>query len=491
MIPSSRSKGRGAYRDLMLNYINEEEDVINIIPGRRNIVRSTLADFTLLNLGLFNHIEVRKRIVMEQGFTFTMEASITAGDKNSVRALYWSPDKANYDADINLGDNNNIDVVLYEKDNISIGSGNHVRGRLNVANSGTTIGDNNILIDFTPEITEGSTVYGLPQLSELMFETEIISTSTTNDTQIEVDDTSKIMLGGKIFFGTLGAAFADRTVSWVNGNFVGFDVPLTYKETTISGSRVFNHYPETEEVLSSTLSEDVDEGSKRIMISDLGSLHLRDMTIDGTFNTKSFFQRSSDNMVIIRDATDKAYPAGTTVISDGTYPYSTWDTSCSLDSGSTYTVVGAKSSAYIGRVVNVSGTDYNIIGFTNSTITLNLPVPGGTTDLSFLMVDEAPGGGPSNTVLSVSAAGNSLDISVVDSSTFFIGQTIRISEMIKVFIVVSIIGDTITLNDKIFGDSVNDSFYVGVVELSIDVDSTKASIEAGALDLNNYIFGGP
>ena len=43
----------------------------------------------------------------------------------------------------------------------------------------------------------------------------------------------------------------------------------------------------------------------------------------------------------------------------------------------------------------------------------------------------------------------------------------------------------------IFGTSVNDSFYVGVVELPIDIATTKANIEAGALDLHTYIFGGP
>ena len=63
------------------------------------------------------------------------------------------------------------------------------------------------------------------------------------------------------------------------------------------------------------------------------------------------------------------------------------------------------------------------------------------------------------------------------------------SEIVKLFSIVSISANTITLNEKIFGDSIDNSFYVGVVELPIDIVTTKASIEAGALDLNTYIFG--
>ena len=491
MIPASREKGRGAYRDLMFNYINGVKDTTVITPGRRNIVSSTLASFTLLNLGLFNNLKVRKRRVASRTKVFTMESSVTAGDENSIDVSYWYPEEVDYSASITAGSNNNIDVVLYEVDNISIGSGNHIRGHLNIANSGTVIGDNNILIDFTPEVIEGSAVYGLPSLSELMFQTEVTSISTTGAISIEVDDTSKIMLGGEIFFGTLGAAFADRIVTSVVGNIVGFETPLTSKEITIVGSRVFNHYPETVASFNSVLSEDVIQGSKRIVASDLGDLHLRDITIGSTFKTVSFFQRSSDNMIIIKDATDSAYPIGTDVVSDGIYPYLLWDTPISLDSGSTYFVDNAKDSAYIGRVVNVEGTDYSIIGFTDSTITLDSAVPGITSSLLFPAVSEALGGGPSNTTLEANAAGNSIEISVVDASTFFVGQILRISEIVKPFTVISITGNDITLDDMIFGSSINNSFYVGVVELPIDIVATKASIEAGALDLNTYIFGGP
>ena len=491
MIPASREKGRGAYRDLMYNYINDVKDIAHKIPGRANKAFSTLASFPVLDLGLFNYLHVRKRRVSTKNGTFTMEASVTAGDENSIKIAYWYAGEADYSVVLNAGSNNNVDIVLYEVDDFNIGSGNYIDGRLSIANGGTTIGDNNILIDFSPEVQAGSTIYGYPELSELMFETEVASIAIEGSTEIEVADTSKIMLGGEIFFGTLGAAFADRIVTSIVGNMVGFETPLTSKEVTIVASRVFNHYPETVEVFNSTLAENVDQGSKRIIVSDLGSLHLRDITINGAFQTKAFFQRSSDNMVIIRDATDYAYLSGTPVVSDGIYPYLPWDTAISLDSGSTYFVDNVKDSAYIGRVTNVEGTDYSIIGFTDSTITLDSAVPGITSSFSFPAVSEAPGGGPSSTKLSVNAAGNSLDITVEDASTFFVGQTVRISEIVKLFTVDSIAGNVITLTDMIFGTSVNNSFYVGVVELPIDIATTKANIEAGALDLHTYIFGGP
>lgn len=490
MVPTSRDKRRGAYRDLMFNYINGTKDTEVIFPGRRNTVSSTLASFALLNLESFNHITLVKRRVSQERKTFTMESSVVAGDDNSIKVSYWSPEFRDYTASILAGSDNNVDIVLHEIDNISIGSGNHMRGKLSIAEGGTSIGNNNILIDFTPEIAEGSRVYGYPELSELMFETEVVSISSAGSKQIEVDDTSKIMLGGKIYFGTLGAAFADRIVTWVNGNFVGFDDPISSKEVTIVGSRVFNHYPETVEMFNSTLAENVDQGSKRIVVSDSGSLHLRNLTINGLFETKSFFQRSSDNMVIIRDATDLAYLAGTTVTSAGVYPYSEWNTACSLYSGSTYYVENAIDSAYIGRVIDISEVSYTIVGFSSDTITFDMTIPVGTTHLSFLSVDEAQGGGPSSTTLEANAAGNSLVIDTLDATGFFIGQTLRIGEIVKTFTVISIDGNTITLNIKIFGDTVNDSFYVGVVELPIDIAATKASIEAGAIDLNTYIFGG-
>ena len=489
MVPSSREKGRGAYRDLMMNYINGIKDSTLIVHGRGNKIVSKWTSFNLLDIGLMNYIRIRKRTISTEEKTFTMGSSITAGDKNSIYIAYWNDEQGDYSTSLSVGDNNNVEVVLYERDDISIGSRNHIRGKMNISSSGTTIGDDNILIDFTPEITTGSTIYGYPELSELMFETEIVSIASEGSMQIEVADTSKVMLGNEIFFGTLGAAFADRIVTSVNGNFIGFETPLSSKEVTIVSSRVFNHYPETVEVFNSSLSEDVSKGSKRIMLSDLGSLHLRDITIDGTFETKSFFQRSSDNMVIIRDSTDKDYQAGTSVVSDGEYPYMLWDTEISLESGSTYFVNSPKHSAHIGRVVNVDGIDYHIIGFTSTTITLNEPVPIESTALSFSPISEAPGGGPSSTTLTENSAGNSMIIQVQNSSTFFIGQILRVSEIVKLFSIVSISANTITLNEKIFGDSIDNSFYVGVVELPIDIVTTKASIEAGALDLNTYIFG--
>ena len=490
MVPSSREKGRGAYRDLMMNYINGVKDSTLIVYGRGNKIVSKWTNFSLLNIGLMNYIRIRKRTISTGSETFIMDSSITAGDKNSIYIAYWNDENGDYSTSLSAGDNNNVEVVLHERDDISIGSRNHIRGKMNISSSGTVIGDDNILIDFTPEITTGSTIYGYPELSELMFETEIVSIASEGSLQIEVADTSKIMLGGEIFFGTLGAAFANRIVTSVNGSFVGFEAPLSSKEVTIASSRVFNHYPETVEVFNSTLSENVDQGSKRIILSDLGSLHLRDITINGLFKTKSFFQRSSDNMVIIKDATDYAYLAGTDVVSDGIYPYSQWDTAISLDSGSTYFVDNAKDSAYIGRITNIDGTDYSITGFTDSTITLDSVAPGITSSFSFPAVSEEPGGGPSSTTLTENAAGNSIVIQVQDSSTFFTGQVLRVSEITKPFNIVSISANTITLNEKIFGDSVDNSFYVGVVELPIDMVATKASIEAGALDLDNYIFGG-
>ncbi len=494
MVPSSREKKQGAYRDLMWNYINGVKDTEDKVTGRKNVITSILTDFIALDLGFFNTVNIRKRVVTEKAgkiiTTFRMISSVTSGDRNNIEIKYWSPFLGDFPTVVSVGDDNNIDIILHEIDSTVVGNANHIRGKLNVSNTGTSIGSNNILIDFEPELVAGSSVYGLPELSELMFETEVISPGVELDNRIEVSDASKIMLGGEIFFGTAGAAFASREVAWVTGNTVGFDEPLLYKERVSVGSRVFNHYPETVEVFESTLAEIAYQGNKRIVLSDTGSLHLRDITIGGSFHTKSFFQRSSDNMVIVKDTIDAEYQTGTSVVSAGAYPYSTWDTACSLEAGSTYSVSDAMHSAYIGRVIDVGGSDYIITGFTEDSVSFDSALPGGTVSLSFPAVDEALGGGPSNTELSANVPGNSSIIFVEDTSSFFIGQTVKISEIVKSFVVVSIFEGTITLDDKIFGDSVDDSFYIGKTELPIDIVATKAAIEAGALDLNAYIFGG-
>ncbi len=489
MIPASRDKRKGAYRDLMLNYINGAEDTNNAIEGRKNTVTSNLTTFSSLDLGFFNFVNIRKRIVSEELKTFEMNSEVTAGDRNNIHVTYWYPGAEDFSTSILVGSDNNVDAILHEVDDISIGDRNRISGKLNVASGGTVIGDDNVLIDFEPELVSNSSVFGFPALSELMFETEVTSVGTEGSTSIEVDNTDKIMLGGKIFFGTMGAAFADRKVTWASGNLVGFDTPLSFKEITTVGSRVFNHYPETITSLESSLSEDVGSSSKRIMLSDTGDMHLRDIIIDGSFHTKSFFQRTADKMVIIKDATDAEYPAGTTVEAEGTYPYSSWTPACSWEAGSTYAVNNAKHNAYIGRTTHVFGIDYIITGFNEDSITLNAPLPEGVSILVFLSVDEAPGGGPSSTALSENVPGNSQVIEVDDASSFFVGQVVRLDEVVKHFTVVSISESTIVLDSKIFGDSVDGAFYIGRVELPIDVVATKAAIEAGALDLNTYIFG--
>ncbi len=493
MVPVSRSQRRGAYIDLMRNYINGQEDM-DIIPGRRNTVTSNLTAFDGLALGFFNHVKIRKRIVIkeEEGSkitTFVLNSDITTGDRNELSVTYWTDELSNIVSSINVGNDNNIDVILDETDDIMVGSGNYIKGKLNLASNGTAIGNNNILIDFEPELIRRSAMHGFPELSELMFETEITSIGTEGATSIEVDSTDKIMLGGKIFFGTMGAAFTDREVTWVSGSLVGFDAPLSFKEITTVGSRVFNHYPETITFFESSLSEDVGSGSKRIMLSDTGDMHLRDIVIDGSFHTKSFFQRTADNMVIIKDATDDEYPTGTTVVSEGIYPYLSWTPACSLETGSTYAVNSAKHSAYIGRTTHVFGIDYIVTGFNEDSITLDAPLPEGVSILVFLSVDEAPGGGPSNTSLSENVPGNSQVVEVDDASSFFVGQLIRLEGIVKRFTVISISENTIVLDSKIFGDSVDGAFYIGRVELPIDTVATKAAIEAGALDLDTYIFG--
>ena len=491
MIPASRSKRSGAYRDLMRNYIDGEEDIEHRILGRKNVLTSTLTTFDSLNLGFFNSLQLRKRLIAIEHELFKINSTVSLGNFNDIYIKYWSDKEEDYSVSVVAVDNNNVDVFMPEQDNLDIGSGNHIRGVLNISNSGTTIGDNNILIDFTPELTTGSVVSGLPELSELMVKTEIASVSGLGETAIEVEDPSKIMLGGKIFFGTVGAAYADRIVTSVDGNFVGFGDPLLSKETTVMGSIVFNHYPETVSTFNSSLSEDVAKGSKRIILSDLGSLHLRDIVIGGSFTTKSFFQRTSDNMVIIRDSTDAEYLAGTTVISDGFFPYSSWVTSAILSSGSTYMVSDPRDNAYIGRLTTIDTVDYYITGFTSSTITFNAPLPMDSyPSLTFSEVDDALGGGPSTTVMASNTAGNSNIIEVEDASTFFVGQVLRIEVIVKLFIVNSISGNLMTLDEQIFGDSISNSFYIGRIELPIDIVATKIDIEAGALDLNAYVFGG-
>ncbi|HID37654.1 MAG TPA: hypothetical protein EYP39_09840, partial [Ghiorsea sp.] len=326
MIPKSRRICRGPYRNVVPNTINDVTFDKMFGTSVGNKISTRLATVVVDDCGDFNNILFYKRKISTKipSKTFTALVNISMGQENSGEIKFMSEKEGDVSINVTLGSFNNLEMKTYDNDDIRIGSNNTILGELNTKNNGVAIGDNNFLVDFKSEITEGRFVKGYPKIGALMFNTKIIEYAGVGQTYVEFEDTSKVSNGMEIIFGSVGAGFVRRNVTGVDGTKVYFDVPLKNKESTFPNALAFNEYYDILPAYSSTLSADAPRRSKRIFVSHNQNLHLREVVIGGTFKTTVFFMREADNMTIIKDMTPEDISSGTTIVSEEVNPYSAW-----------------------------------------------------------------------------------------------------------------------------------------------------------------------
>ena len=192
----------------------------------------------------------------------------------------------------------------------------------------------------------------------------------------------------------------------------------------------------------------------------------------------------------LKDMTPEDITAGTTIMSAEVNPYSAWVPALTQDETTPekYTVTGV-NRPFIGRSIDVDGTDYTVVGFTEDTVTFDQALPEGTTSLYFGELDSDPSGFMVTSHISSDVAGNTLSLPVEDGSIFFVGQSIKVEGMSTQGVISNIIGNTLQLSEQLFGDTISNKFYVGMYELPINKNTAGAVINTASADLHTYIFG--
>ena len=496
MIPKSRLERRGAYRNVLPNFINGKVDEEIFLSSKGNSLVSSLCNLTIKSIRNFNNLEFLKNIVLpEKSSTpFIASLDINIGKENSGKISFMSDEKKSFSVNISIGNNNNLDFETYDNDNINIGDNNTILDSFDTKNNGVTIGRNNFLVDFKSEIKKGCAVKGFPKIGPLMFSTKVSENTKIGQKYIKIDNVDKVSINTEIIFGSTHKGFVRRVVNSVDGNNVYFDEPLTYKESSFQGAMAFNEYTQILEPYSSIVTKDIKKGSKRIFVKDNKNLHLRKIRIGDSFNTMSFFIRESDNMMIIKDMSPKDFSDGTSIVSDGLNPYSTWDTSVVQDSDikEKYTISGINKS-FIGRkaVLTAKGIEstFSISGFTENTITFDSPLPDGTTTVSFDGIDSSPSGSMVTSYVSNDVPGNTINIPVQDASLFFVGQKIKLEGTSVILTIAEIKNHSIITEDKLFNDTINNKFFVGMYELSKDTSVPKAILAKAKANIHSFLFG--
>jgi len=491
MIPKSRKVTRGAYRNVVPNTINGEVDETSFLAAIGNKLSTRLSSLIINEYGNFNTIEFyKRRIATKRGEVFTAELTTDVGTENNGRIRLMTRESGDINLSITLGSQNHLDLKTYDDDDIVVGNNNTILGELNTKNGGVAIGNNNFLVDFKPEIEEGVFVKGFPRQGSLMFETVIMEYAGVGQNYILVENTEKVTYGMEVIFGSVAAGFVRREVTATSWNKIFFDMPLTAREATFPDAQVFNEYYEILPEYASTLSVDAERRTKRIFVEDNQSLHLRKVTIDGTFNTLVFFMRAEDNMTIIKDLTPELFEEGTTIVSPEVNPYRAWAPTLTqdVDTPEKYSFVG-ENVAHIGRTCTVNAIDYRVVDFDATSIVFNEVLPEGTVSVSFEALDHTPSGEMVTTKVSMDIAGNSVTIPLDNTVGFFLGQRIKLEGMSTVGIIQSKTATGITLENSLFEDTVDDAFYVGKYELPRGKNTARAVINTASADLHNYIFG--
>lgn len=495
MIPLSRSRRSGSRRKLLPNILNGELDAEIFGDAKNNKMNTQYIAMVSLSIGDHNRVDIVKRAVFSKELQRSIIASsnITVGDKNSgrVRLLFAMKDSnVDFDQDVSIGDNNVLNMYVTTTEAVAIGDRNFINGRTEPHD--VVIGNDNVLESFDTGLYEGTSVKGFAKKGSLMFETKVTAYAGPNQKFIEVGDTNLIAHGTDIFFGSVNAAYVRREVTEVVGSKVYFEKGLSPKEATFPDAQVFNEYYEVLDAFSSVTSTSVPAGSKRLYVEDDATLHLRKIKINGNFSTKVFFGKQGDsedeNMLIVRDLTPEAYPAGTSVVSDEVNPYREWNTSVVQDIGSRY-FIGQTNFASVGRSVTIDAVDFMITGFTEDTITLSSELPAGVDHIVFPALDDAPSGAIFNTVVSSFTEGRIDRVEVDDVSGLFVGQKVRIDGISSLKTIDSIQGNTVIFDSFVFPERLDGRFYIGGYEMPSTRAEAKATITEASANIHTYLFG--
>ena len=471
----------GAYRDfvspILSDSVSAEVEYLSNISTKGSINVSG-------DIGHRNIVSFSKRFIKED----SLSLPVVIGDDNIVDLYFRSKTpSSNNPHTLQIGNENRIKARTSENPvDIEVGSRNVIDGFFNAGN--IVIGDNNLLYDFTGEISDGVVVSATDKLGSLMFSTKITEPAGVGSTYVEVLSTHNMMIGGEIKFGTVGAAFARKKIKSIIGVKVYLDEPLSLKESTYPEALVFNDLPETEETKVFYTSADAVRLSKRLPISEDSSLPLREIEIDGTFSTKIFFVRSSDNIAIVKNLLPSSYPAGTRVVAKGWYPYEakTWNITGVVDSSAKVVSVENPDGAYIGREITDSNGDaFSIVGFIDSNIVLS-----GIPALGIGVSDSVPIVLPTLNTIAIIEATQSADnaIITIPEHEFSEGDTVLFTGFSDLKTIVSVTENTIELNSSLMPAVLNNTICFGnyIVDRSFN---HRDFVESHSDEIHNYLFG--
>ncbi len=492
MIPKSRRISAGAYRNVEPNFINGELETVQFGSGVSNDLKTRLSSVVISDSGSYNKVTLYKRKVTtrESGRTYVANVNLSMGSANIATIKMWHPMENDFSLNISIGTKNAVDVKLIDTDDFSIGDDNTIIGEFDTASNGVSVGNNNILIDFKPEIKKGTEIVGFARKAEMLYETKVIEYAGVGQNYITIEDTSKVMFGTEIIFGSVAAAFVRRVVTSVSGNNVYFEEPLSAREATFVDANVFNEYYEILPEFRSTLSRDAEMGTKRIFLSESAPLHLRDVTIGGSFKTKVFFVREADNMAIIKDLTPDDIPLGSEIFSPAVNKYSSWALSGEIDADNQRRFnFSGDNKAFIGRTTEIDGVTLSVVGFDSGSITFDGDMPPGTQNVFFGELDSSRYGIMTSSLISYDTPANETIVPVDDTSGFFIGQTIRIDGKNRRPRIIEKTDSTITIDEAFIDNEINNSFFVGNYQLSSNSSESMQILQDAKNGLHEYIFG--
>jgi len=475
---------RGAYRNfiapVVTDGVNAEVDYLSRINTNGAITINGA-------VGNRNTLYFKKRHIKYDHLTI----DFSAGKENYGKVYFRSKTQyLDFNHAMTIGDRNMVDLRSVENPvDILIGSDNYIDGSFNAGD--ITVGDGNILIDFNGIIKSGTKAYPSPKLGSLMFDTRVTDYSGEGSTYITVADVSLMEFGGEVKFGTVGAAFARKTITKIIGNKVFIDTPLTAKESTYPNALVFNSLPEDKPEYTFYTSGITKELSKRLPINTSAILALREVVIGGTFNTKIFFVRSSDNVAIIKDLSPSVFPSGTEVYAKGYHPFDARNINViSIDQDNSLAEVDSLEGVHIGRVfTNNINDEFIVTGFFDSKIIFDSVLDLTVGNISSLAIDVIQETKNIELEISEDISASNLMIPVVSTNGISIGDTVYFDGFSEPRTVVSKTSGTIELNISMLPSEVNDIVAYGsyIVDRATD---RRGLIDDARENIHTYLFGG-
>jgi len=480
-----------AYHDFIPSFINGEQHNFHSFRGCQ--IQAHLS--SALKMMDFNTISVRKRKIPksktdEQKGVYSAPVSLDVGSSNQIKLFLWSDIKQDYSASLVAGDKNILEAVTHSISPISIGNNNYIYGTLENLPSGPDILNNNILINFNGKLKSNTSIVGRSLLGPLMFETTIATASKKGDVSILVADAHKVMAGQIVYFGTKRAGFARRKVTGATLTEIFFKEPLSAKEISGEHSFVFNERPVFKPAFSTTTAESSRKNTKKLILSDYGELHLRDVEVlaEEPFNTTVYFMRDTDKLAIVEDLITEPLPKGTKVVARTEDPFEAW--AITNDETDTNVVkCDTFCSACIGRV-GYSGRDaYTIVGFSGEYVILDKEVLANqTVTFPSLSADFYGNEASSRTTAEVNT--NSTVLFCRDSDKFFVGQIIEIENIAGRFRVELIRSDALLLDRPLLPETLDGAIYFGTLDVSWGSNRTQSDLDAINLNLEEFVFQG-